>query len=252
VELEPDASLTLAQTHAGAGGASLTNVFTDLRVGERAALRFVKTQAEGAEAFHFGGLLSRQAAGSRVSLVDATFGARLSRSDLCARIEGEGAAAELHGLYALQARQTADFHTALDHRVPGGVSRQVYKGILDEKSRAVFNGRIFVRPGARGTDAYQINRNLLLSRQAVVDTKPQLEIDNDDVKCTHGATIGQMDRGQLFYLQSRGIGRAEAEALLARGFAAEVLSRVEHAGLRARLHGLLDRYFAAAGERRDG
>lgn len=249
VTVDPGAELTLVQSHLGGSGeAGLTNAATDLDVGEGASLRFVKLQAEGAGAFHVSATRCRQAAGSRATLLDISLGARLSRHEVGVALEGEGAEARLDGLYALRGRQHADYHTVIDHRVPFCTSRQVYKGILDERSRAVFCGKILVQPGARQTDALQLNKNLLLSRQAVVDTKPQLEIANDDVKCTHGATVGQLDRAQVFYLQSRGIDRAEAESILARGFADDVLMRVGDAGLRAGLHALVGGFFAAAEE----
>jgi Fe-S cluster assembly protein SufD len=136
-------------------------------------------------------------------------------------------------------RQHVDHHTCIDHANPRGVSRELYKGVLDGAARAVFNGKVIVRPDAQQTDAHQSNRNLLLSEGAEVDTKPQLEIYADDVKCSHGATVGQLDPEQIFYLRSRGVDDASARALLTFAFAEEVIARVGIAPLRARLEKLL-------------
>ena len=250
VRVEEQAELVLiVVSGAGGAGLALTNVAYDLFVGPGARLDMVKVQADAGDAYHFSHGRCRLAEESAALLLDVSLGARLARHELAVTLEGEGAEAGLLGLCAIRGRQHADHHTLVDHRVPRGTSRQVYKGILDEAARFVFNGRIVVRPGARLTDAWQLNRNLLLSRAAVADTKPQLEISNDDVKCTHGASVGQIDRGQMFYLQSRGIPPREAEALLAHGFAEDVLLRLPHDGLRARLRGLLEDFFTAAGER---
>jgi Fe-S cluster assembly protein SufD len=132
----------------------------------------------------------------------------------------------------VKGRQHVDHHTVIDHRKPRGTSRELYKGVLDDTSSGVFNGRIIVRPGAQKTNAQQTNKNLLLSEEALVNTNPQLEIEADDVKCAHGATIGQLDKDALFYLRSRGIGREEARSILTRGFMADLSDRIRIAAVR--------------------
>lgn len=248
VQMERESEMTLVHWHAGQDGRpAVGNSVTDILLGEGAQLQAVTVQAVPPESVHFACTRVTQAAASRASLVDVSFGGRLARHELVTRLDGEGASAELFGLYAVRQSQHVDYHTVVDHRVPNGTTRQIYKGLVAGESRAVFSGKIIVRPGARQTDAYQLNKNLLLDPGAVVDTKPQLEIANDDVKCTHGATIGQLDRGQAFYLQSRGIERRDAEALLARGFAAEILDRVPAPGARLALNKMLQAYFDATG-----
>jgi len=147
----------------------------------------------------------------------------------------EGAECAVDGLYMIEGSQHTDTHSVIDHRRPQCTSRQLYKGILDGKSRAVFNGKVFVRHGAQQTDAQQTNKNLLLSKEAQVDTKPQLEIFADDVKCTHGAAVGQLEEDELFYLESRGINPALARNLLTYGFAEEVIERIKIDSIRQEL-----------------
>jgi Fe-S cluster assembly protein SufD len=154
-------------------------------------------------------------------------------------LSGEGAECVLNGLFVIGGQQHSDTHTVVDHSVPHGTSRQLYKGVLDGRSRGVFNGRIVVRPGAQKTDAHQTNKNLLLANGVEVDSKPQLEIFADDVKCSHGAADGQLAAEAIFYLKSRGLGEAAARALLTYGFASEVLARISDEAVRARLDRLL-------------
>lgn len=182
---------------------------------------------------------------SRVTHLDAALGSALGRHDLSARLLESGSEVELNGMYALRERRHTDFHTLIEHCQPNCRSRQVYKGILDGRAAAVFNGAVRVHPGASGTDGYQLNRALLMSRDAQVFSKPELLIDNDDVKCSHGATIGQIDAQELFYLQSRGIPESQARHMLARAFVEDILFRQSDARERADLDALLDRYFAA-------
>lgn len=188
---------------------------------------------------------------SRVTHLEAALGAALGRHDLTALIDGPGAEVELDGLYALRDRQHTDFHTTITHAKPDARSRQVYKGILDDHACAVFNGAVKVSFGASGTDGYQLNRALLLSRDAQVNSKPELQIDNDDVRCSHGATIGQLDPQELFYLQSRGIPEALARDMLARAFVEDILFRQKDARQRRDLDALLDRYFEKRHARTD-
>ncbi|MCE9615756.1 MAG: Fe-S cluster assembly protein SufD [Lentisphaerae bacterium] len=244
VDVGAGAQVRLAQSHIGrSGAAAFTNVVTDLHVGDNANVFYTKVQSEAPEAYHCSFVRSRQAASSVVTLLDFTIGAKLARNDLYAGLDGEGAELHLDGLYAVRGRQLVDHHTTVDHRVPRGLSRQIYKGILNDSARVVFNGKVLVRPGAKLTDGYQINQNLLLSRSATVNTKPQLEIANDDVKCTHGATIGQINEDQVFYLQSRGIAKDAAVAMLSRAFVEDVLFLVHDKPLQESLRALLATYF---------
>jgi Fe-S cluster assembly protein SufD len=198
-----------------------------------------RIQEEHPEAFHVSTYLVTQDAGSRVSVCSVTLGARLARSDLHVVLAAEGAESALSGLYVIADRQHVDTHTVVDHVKPRCTSRQLYKGVLDGRSRAVFGGRIIVRPDAQKTDAHQTNKNLLLSDGVEVDSKPQLEIFADDVKCTHGAADGQLADDALFYLRSRGIGDDAARELLVQGFAREVLARISVEAVRARLETLV-------------
>jgi Fe-S cluster assembly protein SufD len=228
------------------GEASLVSWIVDIEVGDEADLSVTKIRTgDGA---NFCNLNTRQAAGSRLSLFDATLGGELTRNDLHAVLEGEAADVVLNGLYLLDGRSHADNHTAVEHAVKNTRSRQLYKGLINQKACGVFNGRIVVNPGASGTDAYQMNRNLLQSRGARVDTKPQLEIANDDVRCSHGATIGRLDDAERFYLQTRGLDGDAADALLARGFAGDVIDRVTHPGVRKTLHELAEAFLTSAGK----
>jgi Fe-S cluster assembly protein SufD len=223
------------------GDNSLLSWIAQITVEENASVSFTRIRTgSGANFCH---LQTRQAAGSHLALFDATVGGALTRNDLHAVLAGEGAELDLHGLYAVSGREHADNHTTVEHAVPNTRSRQLYKGIIGGHAGGVFNGRIVVKPGAKGTDALQMNRNLLRSRTAKVDTKPQLEIANDDVRCTHGAAIGRLDDAQIFYLESRGLDRAAAEALLARGFAGEVIDLVKNSAVRETLSGLAEEFF---------
>jgi Fe-S cluster assembly protein SufD len=177
-------------------------------------------------------------------------GGVLVRNDIVAVLNGEGVECALNGLYVADAERLVDHHTTIDHARPHCGSREVYKGILGDRARGVFNGKIVVRPDAQKTDAKQTNRALLLSEEAVINTKPQLEIFANDVKCTHGAAVGQIDDEALFYLRSRGLSDAEARQLLIQAFAADVLDRLPleavRAGVEIRLRHQLARAFSLA------
>ena len=180
-------------------------------------------------------------------------GAALSRDDIDVRFEGEGGECVLNGLFVVDGRRVADTHSRIDHARPHCTSRELYKGILDDQARGVFNGLVIVRPGAQKTDAWQMNRNLLLSREALVHSTPQLEILADDVKCKHGSTTGQLDAAALFYLRSRGIGEAEARGLLTWAFASDLLRHVpRRARCAARSSGGSRRGFPGVGRPRGG
>ena len=212
-----------------------TNAVSEVAVGEGAVIDYHRLQQESDKAFHFGRLVFRQERSSNVATHSIATGGALVREEVKAVLDGEGAEATLAGLYVITGRQHIDNQTTLDHAQPHCSSREVYKGVLDGESSAVFNGKIIVRKDAQKTDSKQSNKNLLLSEKAIIDTKPALEIYADDVKCTHGATIGQIDPEAVFYLRSRGIGRQEARDLLTYAFANDILERIKYDPLRARL-----------------
>ncbi len=219
---------TVIQDHVSIdGGVHFTNAVTELSVGANASLRHVLLQREEPGTFHVSNLGARVERSGRLSTHTLTLGGRLVRNDLAVLLADEGAECGLDGLFLGTDDQLVDNHTLVDHAMPHGTSRELYKGILGGRSRGVFRGRVVVRPDAQKTAATQSNPNLLLADGAEVDTKPQLEIHADDVKCSHGSTIGQLDPDALFYLRSRGIGHRQALDLLTRGFAAEILERLE-------------------------
>jgi len=231
---------TVVEQYAGVDDAVyLTNAVTRITAGEGARIAHTKLQQESGRSFHVADIRAAQAADSRLVSQSFAFGGQLARNDIATRFDAEGCDAKLVGLYVGSGRQHHDHHTCIDHARPRGTSRELYKGVLDDASRAVFNGRVIVRPDAQRTDAQQSNRNLLLSDSAEVDTKPQLEIWADDVKCAHGATVGQLDADQLHYLRARGLDAATARGLLIHAFAADVLRDITHPGLHARLATLL-------------
>jgi len=234
VVAERDSRLDLIETYASVGEATyLTNAVVEVFVGEGARVTHYKVQDEGANGYHVASTRAELSRSSLYDLTTVTLGAQLSRHNIEILLESEGAECRVDGLYIVGTGQHADTHSLIDHRVPNCASRQNYKGILDGRSRAVFNGRVFVREDARGTDAEQSNKNLLLSREARVDTKPQLEIYNDDVKCSHGATVGQLEEEELFYLLSRGLHNDLARNLLTYGFAEEIVERIKFESTRA-------------------
>jgi Fe-S cluster assembly protein SufD len=230
----------LVEVYAGVdGGASFTNAVTEVVLGENAQLHHYKLQAEPTAAFHLASLHAEQARDSRLASHAFALGAALARNEVRSVFAGEGGECVLNGLYVGGGTQHLDNRTDLDHAVPRCTSRELYKGVLDGKARGTFHGRVLVRQDAQRTDASQTNRNLLLSEQALVDTRPQLEILADDVKCAHGAAVGRLDEQALFYLRARGIPQAEAERLLTYAFASEVVGAVALAPLRARVEQLL-------------
>ena len=218
--------VTVVERHAGRSDAGcLVNAVTDIAVGRGAAVAHYRLQEDGPDAYHVASLRARQGTGSRFAAHSVSIGARLSRCDVHAVLDGEEAECLLNGLYLGNGEQHVDHFTTIDHAKPGGSSREYYRGILDGRSRGVFRGRVIVRKDAQKTDARQANRNLLLSGEAEADSRPQLEIHADDVKCTHGATVGPLDKEKVFYLRSRGIDESSARGLLAYAFAADILRR---------------------------
>jgi Fe-S cluster assembly protein SufD len=240
IVLGPESRATVVESYVALGGeAYLTNAVTEISLGASASLDHQKVQLESRRAFHVGRTRVRQARDAHLSSCSVAFGGRLVRNDVHAILDAEGAECTLSGLSVGGGRQHLDTHTVVDHASPRATSRQLYKGILDGRARGVFNGRILVRPGANGTDAHQTNKNLLLSDEVEVDSKPQLEIFADDVKCSHGAADGQPPAEAIFYLRSRGLDEAAARTLLTYGFANEVLGRIGVEPIRAWLEGRL-------------
>ncbi|MBS0325835.1 MAG: Fe-S cluster assembly protein SufD [Proteobacteria bacterium] len=225
---------TVVEHYAGSAPA-FTNALTQLFLAGGAETEYCKLQDEGERALHVGGLHVAQARGSRFGMHSVSVGAALARHDLTAVFDGEGCTAAIDGLYLAGGRQHVDHHTRIDHAQPRGTSREHFRGILDGRSRGVFNGRVVVHPGAQQSDAWLTSRNLLLSADAEADTKPQLEIYADDVKCAHGATVGQLDENELFYLRARGFDAAAARSLLTWAFARSALEGIRLTPLRAHL-----------------
>jgi len=228
----------------------LRNSVTELLAGDGVVLDYVRLEMEGDQAYHFAALHARQGRSSNLAVHTILLGGALVRSEIGVVLDGEGASTALNGLYLAKGRQHMDNYTTLDHAQPHATSFELYKGILDGHSEGVFHGRIIVRPEAQKTDAIQRNKNLLLSREAVINTKPQLEIYADDVRCTHGATVGQVDADAVFYLRSRGIAHRDARRLLTLAFAQEITDRVQPAALREPLaRELLERLDDPQGEK---
>jgi len=238
--VEQGARAQFVESYAGLGGAaSFTNAVTDVAVGANAWVEHSRIQRESESAYHIGLTRVEQGRDSHYRSFSLAMGGAIARHDLRTRLGDENVESLLYGLYLGRGEQLVDNHTVIYHDHPNCRSWEVYKGILDGKSHAVFNGKVLVTPEAQKTDAKQTNRNLLLSDGAKVDTKPQLEIFADDVRCTHGATVGRLDETAFFYLQSRGIAREAALRLLTYAFAAEVTAEVASAPVREALDALV-------------
>lgn len=219
---------TVIESYAATSDASyFTNAVTEVSVADGATLEHYKLQREGRRAFHVGTIEARQDRNSHYISFSFATGASLSRTNIYTKLAGEGCGSTLNGLYMLDGEQHCDHQTRIEHAEPNCFSREVYKGVLDGRSHGVFNGKVYVHPIAQKTDGKQTNNTLLLSKDAQVDTKPQLEIFADDVKCTHGATIGRLDDMALFYMKSRGVDAETARRLLIYAFAADVLETIE-------------------------
>lgn len=242
VQVEDNAQCDIVEQYAAAPDAVyFTNVVADIRVGENAILHHIRIQEESTAAFH---VASAYVTVARTGVYENHYiglGAALLRYDIHSVLNGEGAHCTLNGLYMPVGTQHMDHFTVIDHPVPHCTSHELYKGVLADESRGVFTGKIIVRQDAQKTDAKQSNNNLLLSENARIDTRPQLEIHADDVKCTHGATVGRMNDDQLFYLVSRGIDRVQAGNILSYAFAADIVSRIPVAALREELDGHIQR-----------
>jgi Fe-S cluster assembly protein SufD len=240
VKIGRHAQVRIIESYLGeAGQEYFTNAITEVEGGEGSNVEYCRVQRESAAAYHVSGThlhLGRSAVFASESL---SLGGAIVRNDVNAVLDAEGISCTVNGLYLVDGDRLVDNHTTIDHAKPHCESHELYKGILDGRARGVFNGKIFVRQDAQKTDAKQTNQVLLLSDDATIDTKPQLEIFADDVKCTHGATIGQLDATQMFYLKSRGIGEEHARAILLHAFAADIVERIEVEALRAHLQNLL-------------
>jgi len=231
-----NSQMSIVETYVGAGGKQyFTNSVTEVVVGERAIVNHYKVQDESDASYHIATVQAVAGRDSRLHAHSVGFGGALVRNDVIVTLAGEGGECSLNGLYVADGSRLVDNHTAIDHATPHCDSREVYKGVLTGHARAVFNGKIIVRPDAQKTDAKQTNKALLLSGDAQINTKPQLEIFANDVKCTHGAAVGQMDEDALFYLRARGIPCDEARGLLVQAFAGDVLNRMPLEPLRTRM-----------------
>lgn len=236
VVAEAGARATIIEQYVTLGEARyFTNAITEAVLGGNAHLEHYRLQQESPKAHHISGWHVHQGRDSRFTSHTVDIGGLLVRNELSSRLDAEGAECEMNGLYVVDGRSHVDNHTCVDHARPHGTSREFYKGVLDGQARAVFNGRVVVHPDAQHTDAQQMNNNLLLSKAAEVDTKPQLEIYADDVKCSHGATVGQLDADALFYLRARAIDEAAARDLLTYAFANDVLARMRLPAVRLQL-----------------
>lgn len=240
MRLGENSRLLLVERYAGVeGAANFTNAVLQVELGEGSELTHVRVQQESQHGFHVGRVLVRQAAGSAYLSHNLQTGALWARLDVAADLLAAAARTELNGIYAVNGRRHVDNHTHIGHLAPHTESRELYRGVLDGNGRAVFNGKVLVAKHAVKTDAAQANHNLILSRGAEIDTKPELEIYADDVKCSHGATIGQLDERQLFYLRSRGIDAESARGLLIGAFAEQLVARLPHPALAAHAHRIL-------------
>jgi Fe-S cluster assembly protein SufD len=223
--------ITVVETYVGRGR-YFTNSVTEVFAGEGSVVDHYKIERESREAYHVATIQFRQERSSGVTSRNIAMGGALVRNDINAALTGEGSSLTLDGLFVVSGSQHVDNHTFIDHVSPRAESHELYKGILDENGRGIFDGRIVVRPNAQKTISRQENRNLILSETAIVDSKPTLEIHNDDVKCNHGSTIGQLEEEPLFYLRSRGIGEEDARNLLVYAFASEIVDRMKVATVR--------------------
>lgn len=232
VVADSESSATVVERYVG-DGTYLTNAVTEISVGDGASIRHTVVQRESLAASHVHAIFASQGRAGRFESMNVALGSALARTDIETTFRAEGGECELNGLFVGSGTQHLDTHTRIDHAKPHCSSRELYKGILDGKSRGVFHGTILVRKDAQKTDAMQTNKNLLLSREALVDSTPALEIFADDVKCKHGSTIGQLDPAALFYLRSRGIGEEDARSLLTWAFAEDVARRIRVPEVRA-------------------
>jgi len=224
--------------------ASLTIAAVDVAVATGATVRHIRLQNAGDVGIQIGVVKAKVEQGGCYDTFGFAQGGSLIRNDVWIDLAGENAETKVDGLYLANGSSIIDSHTTIDHNTPKATSRQLYKGVIDGSARGVFNGKIIVRQDAQQTQAFQSNKNLLRSSKAEIDTKPELQIDADDVKCAHGATIGMLDENEIFYLQSRGINRENAEAMLSQAFADDVIMRIEDENIRGRVRAHAVKYFS--------
>jgi Fe-S cluster assembly protein SufD len=239
-----DSRAALIETFIGAGEYWQNSVLR-VQLAERAELHHVTIQDHGSEAIHTASTTIQLGGKSRYSSFNLTIGGRLARQDVTLAMTGADASCAVDGAYLLRGAQEATMATLIDHQAPGCKTREVFKGVIEDQAHGVFQGKIKVRQAAQKTDAHQLNKNLLLGERAIVDTKPELEIFADDVKCSHGATVGDLDEAAMFYLRARGIPENEARNMLVEAFAADAIDLVEDSRLQLHLRRCLDRWLAA-------
>ena len=242
IHLDAGATLIVLETATGSGS-YLHNAVTEITIGAGAHLTHIRVQDESPDSFHFATIYADVAAGGTYDGFSLILGARIARTEIHARLSGENAVAHMNGVQLLTGNQHADFSSVVRHDAPHGTSRQTVKNVLAGRSRGVFQGRIEVARHAQKTDGYQMNQALLLSPDAEIDSKPELEIFADDVKCSHGATVGELDAEQLFYLRSRGVPEDEARAMLVRAFLTEALDLVTNETIRTSLEKSVDAWW---------
>jgi Fe-S cluster assembly protein SufD len=242
VVVEQGAKATLVEKYIAIGtNAEYSNMVTEVKVAENAEFHLVRIQDHLEDSFHIGNTHLHQENNSRTYSTVITTSGSLVRNNMHVTLDGENCEAHMMGLYLVKGKTHLDNHTVVDHRKPHSYSNELYKGILDERAKGVFNGKIYVRPNAQKTNAFQSNKNVLLTDTATINTKPQLEIWADDVKCSHGCTTGQLDIEALFYLQSRGLDKASARALLLHAFAVEVLESIAQEPLKKYLEHIISK-----------
>lgn len=233
---EPNSQATIIEDYVAQRDLTyVTNSVTEVSLADNAHINHIRVQRDSDQAFHIADCSVSQARSSHYQSISIALGANISRVNLNIQMEAEGAECTVDGLALIKEQQLADTHTYINHAKPNGTSRQLHKCIVGGDAHAVFNGRIMVRPNAQRTDSTQTNRNLLLTNKAQVNTKPQLEIFADDVKCAHGATVGQLDNDEIFYLRSRGLSDIDARNLLTYAFGAEIIDRIPVASLKKQL-----------------
>jgi Fe-S cluster assembly protein SufD len=235
----------IIESYVGLQGSYFTCPVTEIIADENTVIDHYKIQREQLQAFHLATMQVQLGRNSSFSSLSIALGGALARTELSASLEAEGVDCTLNGLYLVKGNQRVDHHIQVDHRQPHGASHQLFKGLLDGTSQATFSGKVYVHPNAQKTDAQQSNRNLLLSDDALVHTNPQLEIFADDVKCSHGATVGQLDKEAIFYLRSRGLDEVAARRLLTYGFASDVLEQIKISAVRDDLEQLLSTWLPA-------
>ncbi|RLA00746.1 MAG: Fe-S cluster assembly protein SufD [Gammaproteobacteria bacterium] len=249
ITLERNSKATIIEHYVGLSDDNyFTNVVTEVVLAEKAELNHYKLQQESKNAFHIATLAAKQAANSQWKTNNISLGAKLARNDVHSQLLGEQAHVVMDGLYLVNNDQHIDNHTRIDHGVPNTTSEELYKGVLEDNSHAVFNGKVIVHKDAQKTDANQQNHNLLLSRGCEIDSKPEMEIYADDVKCGHGSTVGQINENQLFFLRARGLDEVSARSLLTYAFAVDVLERIPYEDIRQALSVVIEQRLPRGGK----